>query len=122
MRRLAVWACGAAVVLVACGGSDASTSTPVVESGTVTVDALDNTFRRKEITVAPGTEVVWTNKGRNDHDILPVDGGKWGAEPDAFGPDATYTNRFTNPGTYEYYCSLHGTKAKGMIGTVTVRE
>jgi plastocyanin len=111
------------LVVAGCGGSDAASSdaaTQEVESGRVAVDAVDNAFRRAEITVAPGTEVVWTNKGRSEHDVMPVDGGDWGVAPSAFGPDVTYSYRFTEPGTYAYYCTLHGTKTKGMIGTVTV--
>ena len=28
--------------------------------------------------------------------------------------------RFTEPGTYGYYCSIHGTANAGMIGSITV--
>ena len=71
--------------------------------------------------VDAGTEVVWTNDGRNDHNVLPVeDSAGWGVEADSFGPDAEYRHRFVEPGTYRYYCSLHGTTDKGMIGSIVV--
>ena len=124
LLQYAIWAGALALVIAGCGGSDGSSSksrtAQPVESGTVAVDAVDNAFRRAEITVALGTEVVWTNKGRSEHDVMPVHGADWGVAPAAFGPDATYSLRFTDPGTYAYYCTLHGTKTKGMIGTVTV--
>lgn len=100
--------------------SDASGSVELVDGVVVEVDALDNSFRPDEITVAPGTEVVWTNKGRNEHDILPVDDAEFRVDADQFGPDATYRYRFTEPGEYAYYCSLHGTARKGMVGAVIV--
>ena len=40
----------------------------------VAIQSLDNAFRPDLIEVAAGTEVVWTNVGRNDHDIEAVDG------------------------------------------------
>jgi plastocyanin len=113
-----------ALMASGCGGeagsSDAAT---VVEAGEdAIVEVLDNTFRPEAISVASNTEVVWTNKGRNDHDIAPVDGEDWGIAADRFGPDAAYSYRFTEPGRYTYYCTLHGTKTRGMIGAVVVRE
>lgn len=127
-RRAVAATLVAAVVLGACGGDDdEGTTTPddttpvsLVEGVEVAVSSIDNTFRPDEIEVAAGTEVVWTNDGRNDHNVLPVEGDAWGVEADAFAPDDEYRYRFTEPGTYAYYCSLHGTTTKGMVGTVVV--
>jgi plastocyanin len=93
---------------------------PPVEGVSVEISALDNSFRPKALEVAAGTEVVWTNDGRNDHNVLPVEGEAWGVEVEDFAPGGTYRHRFTEPGTYDYYCSLHGTTTKGMVGTVVV--
>jgi plastocyanin len=108
----------AAVLLGACGGD--GDAAPVLVDDEVAVQALDNTFRPEEITVAAGTEVVWTNDGRSVHNVLPVEGDDWGVEADDFGPDAVYGHRFTEPGTHRYYCSLHGTTTAGMVGVVEV--
>ena len=87
----------------------------------VQVRALDNTFRVADIEVVAGTEVWWTNNGRNDHNVLPVDDASdWGVETDDFGPGDEYRHVFGIPGTYLYYCSIHGTKTVGMVGSVTV--
>jgi plastocyanin len=86
------------------------------------VEARDNTFDAENIQVAPGTRVVWTNDGRQDHDIVPVDDGGWGVEPEGFAPDDVYEHTFDEPGTYRYYCSLHGTAEAGMTGAVVVAE
>ena len=37
-----------------------------------------------------GTEVLWENRGRNEHDVLPADAGEdWGVEKPAFDPGDT---------------------------------
>jgi plastocyanin len=125
--------------LAACGGDDDSAgddgglatsdgssddSVPedvvVIDTDPAGVTALDNSFRPENIEVAPGTEVVWTNKGRNEHNVLHVDGDDWGVEVDDFQPGATYSHTFDEPGVYRYYCSIHGTTDAGMIGTIVV--
>jgi plastocyanin len=93
-----------------------------VEGVTVEVSAVDNTFRPEDIEVAAGTEVVWTNDGRTDHDIRMVDGDDFGVEREDFAPGDEYTFRFTEPGRYPYYCTLHGTENAGMTGSVEVVE
>lgn len=149
MRRLAVTLLGlvlAAGSFAACGGDDDSpdgaddglpasdgddgdsdatdASVPddvvVIDTDPAEVTALDNSFRPENIEVAVGTEVVWTNKGRNEHNVLRVDGDDWGVEVDHFQPGAVYSHTFGEPGVYRYYCSIHGTTDAGMIGTVVV--
>lgn len=107
-------------LLASCSGS--GDTTELVEGVEVTVDAIDNSFRPEALTVAPGTEVLWTNRGRNDHDIVPVDDDGFGVDAEQFGPGATYRYRFTEPGEYPYYCSLHGTKTRGMVGKIVVGD
>lgn len=86
----------------------------------VAVQSLDGTFRPGRITVTTGTEVEWTNVGHQTHDILPVERSGWGVAEADFGPGATYAHTFDEPGTYDYYCTLHGTAHAGMIGTIIV--
>jgi plastocyanin len=88
----------------------------------VQVVALDNTFRAADIEVKAGTKVTWTNRGRNDHDVLPTRGHAWGSTKAGMPPGATYTTTFDRPGVYHYYCSIHGTTARGMVGTVVVTK
>lgn len=90
-----------------------------------TVIALDNNFLPEALTVEAGTEVVWTNNGRNDHDVTPVDGlnaAAWGVKSEVFVPKATYSHVFDQPGTYPYFCTIHGTAKAGMVGTIVVTE
>ena len=106
--------------LTACGSS--GDDVELVEGVTENVDALDNSFSPEEITVQAGTEIVFTNRGRNDHNVVPVDEDQdWTIEVDDFKPGAPPTPvRFTEPGTYDYFCSIHGTATAGMTGSITV--
>ena len=88
---------------------------------TVDVVALDNTFRVEDIEVVAGTEVHWENRGRNEHNVIPTDDdADWGADTEDFLPGDEYAFVFGTPGEYRYYCTIHGTKDVGMIGSVTV--
>lgn len=89
---------------------------------TAEVVAIDNTFRPNSLTVAVGTEVRFVNRGRNEHDALSVEGDTWGVESVDFGPGDEYVHVFDEPGTYRYYCSLHGTADVGMVGEIVVEE
>jgi plastocyanin len=105
------------------GGDDGAPEDVVVMEGTeVSVRSLDNTFQPERIQVAPGTTVTWTNDGRNEHDVLSVEGDDWGVEVEEFQPGDSYSHTFDEPGVYEYYCSIHGTTTAGMIGTLVVEE
>jgi plastocyanin len=90
------------------------------------VQARDNSFDDRDITIAAGTEVVWTNVGRNDHDVTPVEfeadatSAPWGATPPGLRPRESYSHVFDTPGVYAYLCTLHGARDKGMAGTITV--
>ena len=145
MKRATVWLLGlvlvAAGTAAACGGDDDSAagdgglstsdgssdaSVPedvvVIDTNPAAVTALDNSFRPENIEVAAGTEVVWTNKGRNEHNNLHVVGDDWGVDVDDFQPGAAYSHTFDEAGVYRYYCSIHGTTSAGMIGTIVVTE
>ncbi|MCB1001541.1 MAG: hypothetical protein KDB40_19785 [Acidimicrobiales bacterium] len=95
---------------------------PVANGVSVTVQALDNTFRVQDLVVEVGTEVVFENVGRNEHNVIPepdsIQG--WGVGEDRFAPGDVYSHVFDAPGVYAYVCTIHGVNGKGMVGTVTV--
>ena len=131
----------ATILLVSCGGdsqdSEATTIETVPANGEViTIQALDNSFRPFDFEIAAGTEVIFDNRGRNDHNILPDtvkdDAGliallasdtsptAWGVASTDFVPGDTYSHLFNVPGVYNYYCSIHGAPGAGMYGTLVV--
>ena len=139
--RIVTVVCLTALLAGACssGGSSKATAPPafphIVDlraqtTGSypeVEVESKDNVFVPAAIRVNPGTTVRWKNKGRSADDILPADpkqdfGVPFGVDADHFGPGDDYEFRFDLPGVYAYYCSLHGSRHKGMIGEIVVGD
>ncbi|MCB0961773.1 MAG: cupredoxin domain-containing protein [Acidimicrobiales bacterium] len=90
---------------------------------TVEVQARDNNFVPPYIEISAGTEVDFSNRGRNQHNVLPVEDGAFKAlETEDFQPGTSDAVTFSEPGVYPYYCSLHGTTTKGMVGAIRVLE
>jgi plastocyanin len=122
-------AVAALAALAMIGGMACSSASKagVAQTGTgtvVEVVAVDNTFRPEVIEVEPGTEVVWVNRGRSNHDVVPTDASddkNWGISLGEFTPGESYSQVFTEPGEYPYYCTVHGTQTRGMVGKVVVR-
>jgi plastocyanin len=100
-------AIGLVLVLAGCSG-DASAQAPVATSA---ISVRDNQFEPQTAEVAAGETVTWTWEGDSDHNVTG----------DGFQSDVqregTFTQRFDEPGTYAYRCTLHG----GMEGSVIVR-
>jgi plastocyanin len=86
----------------------------------VQITALDNSFRPQSIEINIGDEVVWENRGRNEHNVLRVEGDGWGVEAPSFQPGDRYGFVFSEPGEYDYFCSIHGNEQAGMTGTIIV--
>ena len=111
------------------GAADASPTTAppsAVEPSGVTVQvlAIDNPFRPDVIEVQVGDEVLWENRGLNEHDVLHVEdsASPFGVEAARFQPGDVYAHVFSEPGEFRYYCSIHGNETVGMVGTVVVSE
>jgi len=118
-------------MLTACGGGDATsgvdlsdkTFTNMTSSPEVEVQARDNVFVPAYVEVSKGTTITFTNDGRNPHNVLPVDDGAFPPiEADDLQPDDTGTVTFDQVGDFPYYCSLHGTTTRGMVGGIRVVE
>ena len=104
-------------------GPDLSKATFVDETGKaeVAVTVRDNVFVAPYTEVSAGTKVTFTNAGQQPHNVTPVDADEFTAIPTKdMQPKDSGTVTFDEPGDYSYYCTLHGTPSKGMIGTVRV--
>ena len=82
--------------------SDGTTSAEVVSGPHVTISNF--TFSPKTLTVTVGMTVTWINQDDTPHRVASVD--KVFAS-DALDTGDQFTHRFTAPGTYRYYCSIH---------------
>ena len=89
---------------------------------TIDIDIQDNAFVQRVVVVSAGTEIVWTNQGRNEHNVRPSIEGAF--EPistlDLAEKGQSASLRFDAPGDFPYFCSLHGTAGNGQTGRVIV--
>jgi plastocyanin len=81
----------------------------------VTVDIVKFAFTPKEITVAPGTTVVWINHDETPHTVAASDHGFASKPHDT---DARYEHTFVDEGDIPYFCTVH----PFMTGVVHVRK
>lgn len=99
--------------------ANTSTSTPPGTSATPDAGdpqvSIDNfTFAPAQLTVPVGTTVAWTNHDDIPHTVTSTDKRFSSAALDT---DDHFAYRFTAPGTYNYYCTLH----PKMTGTIHVQ-
>jgi plastocyanin len=84
----------------------------------VTINMLDFSFDPVTIEVPAGTTITWVNVGDFQHSAT-ADDGSWDTGLFDSGGRASIT--FDTPGTYPYYCILHGTPGgNGMSGVIIV--
>ena len=124
VRRSAVAASAFLLVtllVAACGSGQpaeppAATPEPPAQ-GEVEVAMQGSQFRPAEVTIEAGTTVVWTNQDALPHTVTAGSrGNPSGLFDEDVGAGGEFSFTFEEPGTYEYYCSIH----PGMDGTVVV--
>ena len=79
------------------------------------VDIAKFAFAKKEITVAPGTKIVWTNKDETPHTVASNDRSFASKGLDT---GDTYEHTFDREGDFAYICTVH----PFMTGVVHVRK
>jgi len=83
------------------------------------VSVGDDVFAPRTITIDPDDEVTWRNDGETVHTVT-ADEGVFDSASLAAGAQFSFT--FSQPGTYAYYCAVHGAPGGvGMAGKVVVR-
>ncbi len=133
MRTRPIAVLGALVLVFAACSGDGGTKRDSIENreiddqrgkAEVVIRVSDNRFTPQNVRVDPGTTVVFDNQGSNIHDLRAFD-------EDGFGLDfgiaqlrvaTRYEFTFAEPGTYRYWCKLHGTDSLGMIGAIVVGD
>ena len=84
----------------------------------VAVEAGDNFFEPRNLTVRAGTTVRWANTGQRPHTVTADNGAFDSGNLD---PGANFSFTFNRAGTYAYFCEYHGSRGgQGMAGTITV--
>jgi plastocyanin len=79
-----------------------------------TIDIKEFKFGPPEVTVAVGNRVTWTNRDEETHTVTSATGA---FSSTGLSHDDTFTQTFTRPGRYAYFCALH----PQMRATVVVR-
>lgn len=101
-----------ALALAGCSAQASGSTDTAAPVATTEVSVLDNNFEPVAAEIAAGDTVTWTWEGRADHNVVG----------DSFERDVqregTFEQRFDEPGTYDYRCTLHG----GMTGKIVVTE
>jgi plastocyanin len=73
-------------------------------ASTVKVDITKFAFAPKELTIEPGTQVVWTNRDETPHTVTSNDKSFASKGLDT---DDTYEQTFTHEGDFSYICTVH---------------
>jgi plastocyanin len=72
------------------------------ETPSITIEKF--AFTPKEITVTPGTKIVWTNHDETPHTVSASDGSFVSRAMDT---DDRFEHTFASEGDFSYFCTLH---------------
>src|SRR5271157_5066755 len=97
---LPLGALGATAALLA--GASQAPSAGAASTAAVEIDNFH--YSPPMLVVAPGTTVTWKNDDDSPHSVRENDGKFKSAALDT---DDTFSQTFTTPGEYEYFCSIH---------------
>jgi plastocyanin len=119
-----------AVAGFASSGAGAAAGDASVTISSTCTDGQPFCFTPATVTITTGATVTWSNESGETHTVTRCDPAACNGESGGNGTDATFTSgtvpdptgsfshRFTAPGTYNYYCAVHGFPT--MHGTVIV--
>jgi plastocyanin len=102
-------------VLTVCAIVAIPASVAAAAPAATTVDITQFAFSPREITVAPGTRIVWTNHDGAPHTVTSNDKSFASKGLDT---DDKYEHTFATEGNFIYYCTVHPM----MTGVVHVRK
>jgi len=103
------------LLLAGAAQSPSAGETAVPAAANAAAVKIDNfNFTPPTLVVAPGTTVTWTNEDDSPHSVREKDGKFKSAALDT---DDNFSQTFTAPGEYEYFCSIH----PRMVGKIVVK-
>jgi plastocyanin len=112
---LALQACAGLALVIGTTFLMAATCTAAAQAPAMEVSITHFAFAPKELTVAPGTRVVWTNHDEAPHTVTGHDKAFASKGLDT---DDRYEHVFTEEGDFDYLCTVH----PFMTGVVHVRR
>ena len=94
-----------AAVVMPIKGATGDGARPTEQAGVAPEVKIDNfTFTAPTITVSMGTEVTWINRDDIPHTVVSREGA---FKSKALDTDDKFSFKFSQPGTYRYFCSIH---------------
>jgi plastocyanin len=118
-----------AMGMVVAGACSSDDTTATAESTTTTSAATTNAggtitikdfaYDPKELTVETGEVVTWTNADGAKHTVTAEPGDPVEFKSETMQDGDSFAQTFSEPGTYAYFCSIHGRDR--MAGTVVVQ-
>jgi plastocyanin len=112
-RILALLLTGA-VAVSSCSDGITVASMRRPDSGAVSIAA--SRFDPRQATVAPGGTITFVNTDPFAHTVTAAEGTTVPFDSGDLGQDAMFVMSFADPGTYDYFCTIHPT----MTATVVV--
>jgi plastocyanin len=107
----------------ACGGGDGDGDEAAASPSEVVIQLV--AFKPEQLEVAAGTTVTWTNRDPGAHTVTSGSVEQGGAgvtqQPDGtfdsgeIAKGDSFEQTFDEPGSYEYFCSLHPATMRGEI-------
>lgn len=94
------------------GGGEAAGAAPAEELGPADVNIVNFGYEEPEFTTTVGETVTWINTGAAPHTVTGD-----GFDSGIIRTDGGWTHEFSEPGTYEYWCTNH---EGAMTGTIVV--
>jgi plastocyanin len=79
-----------------------------------------NRFEPANVTIPAGTTVTW-NWISGFHNVAPTGTPTFTGSGNPVSPPSTFSQTFNTPGTYLYFCLVHGSPTAGMRGTIVVQ-
>lgn len=125
-RALEIGASGVAIGLAGClgGGLGDGTNGASERTETATVTMSGTDFDPRTVRIETAGTVTWTNEGSGEHTVeaatVTEAGVSWMFGSDRIGPGDSVTNTFSDPGAFEYVCTVHGEST--MCGVVLVGD
>jgi plastocyanin len=104
----------AGLALSSGSGNDEDATPTVIDGLSVTIEIIGFQYRPPNLSVPVGATVTWVNLDVAAHDSAARDG-RW--ETDLLQREEESVVTFDEPGTWEYYCTIH----PYMTATLTVR-
>lgn len=91
------------------GSANVSSSPSSVDSNQIVIESFS--FKPAKLTINVGAKITWVNKDEAPHTATSTNKS---FNSGALDTNAQFSNTFTTPGTYPYFCALHP-QMKGQI-------